>query len=100
MDEEYEVVGPVEPRQLDQILSVRMPHELAVGLRGVAERSGVSVSDLIRAAARQIVAGEPVEASRSRVRGFRCAHLTVTSLPGVLTRTRGGCGCEMVPISA
>lgn len=89
----------IEPRALDQILSVRMPAELAIGLRDVANRVGVSVSDLLRAAARQLAAGEPV-ARPSKVAGWRCEHMSITSLPGALGRPTPGCGCHMQPIAA
>lgn len=98
-DEIAEIVGPVEPRSLDQIMSVRMPGDLAADLRDVAVRAGVSVSDLLRAAARQLVAGEPVIAPR-RPRGWTCQHYTITSVPGVVSSVSVDCGCRMQPIAS
>jgi hypothetical protein len=38
----------IEPRRLDQMLSVRLDPDLVVGLRELAASTGASVSDLLR----------------------------------------------------
>jgi hypothetical protein len=49
---------PVEPRRLGQMVSVRLEPQLAAALRDVADRREVTVSELLRAAAVDLVAGE------------------------------------------
>jgi hypothetical protein len=39
---------PVGPKRLDQMISLRLEPELAVALRELANRRGVSVSELLR----------------------------------------------------
>jgi Ribbon-helix-helix protein, copG family len=39
---------PVAPRRLDQMISLRLEPDLAAALRGLAERRGVTVSELLR----------------------------------------------------
>lgn len=51
-----EVVGPVEPRDLPHVVSVRLPADTVVALRDIANRRGETVSDLLRTGA-EIVLG-------------------------------------------
>jgi hypothetical protein len=44
------------PRRLDQMISVRLDPEILSGLRSLADETGRSVSDLVRAAAASMVA--------------------------------------------
>lgn len=53
--EAAEVVGPVAPRDMRQMLSVRVEGELAGQLRQLARTMGISVSDLLREAAAKVV---------------------------------------------
>lgn len=53
---EVAVVGEAEPREILQMLSVRMEPQLIRQLRRVASEQGVRVSDLLRDAAEGIVA--------------------------------------------
>jgi predicted transcriptional regulator len=47
---------PVEPRRLDQMISVRLDPDVVIGLRRLAESTGTSISELLRTAAAQLVA--------------------------------------------
>jgi hypothetical protein len=49
---------PVEPRRLGQIVSLRLEPQLAAALRALADRREVTVSELLRAAAVELVAGD------------------------------------------
>jgi hypothetical protein len=35
-----------------------------------------------------------------RICGWTCAHLTMTSAPGILGKITTGCGCDMQPVYA
>jgi hypothetical protein len=74
-----QVEGPgeaVEPRRLDQMLSLRLDPSLAAGLREIANRRGISVSELLR----EVVAALIEEESRhDETRAF-FSRLVVTSV--------------------
>jgi hypothetical protein len=80
---------PVEPKMLDQIVSVRLPGDMAAALRDAANARGVKVSDLLRQAARQIIS-TPI--------GWRCEHFNITAPAGVLGQVTSGCGCSLSPV--
>lgn len=81
----------VEPKRLDTVYSVRFTPEDAAALREAAERRGVTVSDLLRAAAR----------GYTQPSGFTCAHVQVSmGGAGQLTSVSPPCGCQMEPVYA
>lgn len=93
-----EPIGPVEPRRLDQVLSLRLAPETAAALRDIANQRGVAVSDLLREQAERIARwGGPDEpAARFEATAtWRCEHLTMTG-PFPVAPT-GYCGCELQP---
>lgn len=50
-DEDIELIGSVQPKSLDSIISVRVQSETLAWLRDVANLNNMSVSELIRQAA-------------------------------------------------
>jgi hypothetical protein len=80
---------PITPKLLGTVISLRLPSPLAADLRDAANARGVTVSDMLRDLIEKAL-GTPV--------GWRCEHFNMTSLPGVLGRPMGFCGCEMQPV--
>ncbi len=56
-----------KPRRMAQMVSVRLDGELVSALRNIAEQRGVTVSDLLREGADQVVQ-ETYSAARPRIR--------------------------------
>jgi hypothetical protein len=46
---------PVEPRRLDQVVSLRLPPEIIADLKDLGNRRGVTVSDLLREGATSVL---------------------------------------------
>jgi predicted DNA-binding protein len=66
----------IDGRRLDQMVSVRLAPDLVAALRGLAEESGRSISDLLREAAANLVE------SRSRVTlAVRIDHVVTGPTP-------------------
>ncbi len=65
-----------EPRRLDQMISVRLDPLLVAALRKLAEARGVSLSDVLREAALQLLAHEEAQ----NVRTF-CVEVTNETRP-------------------
>jgi hypothetical protein len=86
IDDVYAAV-PVKPKALGQIMSVRLPGEVAGRLRDHAISKGESVSDLVRRAVFELL-DEPAL-------GFRCRHVSIVSHPGFLQSASAYCGCVM-----
>jgi hypothetical protein len=83
---------------MDDVFSLRLSAEMKADLHALADQYGVSASDLIRAAVRQLVAREPIEAEYGRkIVGFRAPGVEVTGPPGVLSNVTLG-KRRMVPI--
>lgn len=59
-----EVIGPVTPRLMDQVLSVRLDLEMVVSLRDRANALSMSVSDLLRVGAELVLAAPDREIGR------------------------------------
>jgi hypothetical protein len=79
----------IEPKLLDTVMSLRLPSDLAIKLRSFANDQGRTVTGLMREAVERMV-GTPI--------GWKCEHFNITSLPGVLGRPIGWCGCEMAAV--
>lgn len=79
----------MEPKRLDTVKTVRLPHELAAKLFAYCKRMNCSTSDAMRFALAALV-NQPI--------GYRCEHLNITSLPGLLGEVSTWCGCKMSPI--
>jgi predicted DNA-binding protein len=68
---------PVEPRRLDQMVSVRLQPDLLVALRRLAEERKVTVSELLREAAEHLLDAQgqhPIEVYGVKVEVAREAH--------------------------
>lgn len=48
----------IQPRRLDQVVSLRLDPEVIVALRGIAERRGSTVSDVLREGAARVIEAE------------------------------------------
>lgn len=70
----------------DDVFSLRLTADLKAELHGLAREYGVSASDLIRAAIRQLVKREPIDfVKQPHIVGFRAPGIEVTGPPGVLS---------------
>jgi len=79
----------IQPKELGQIVSVRLTTAEVSALRDYADKLGWTMSEVIRHATRAMV-GRPI--------GWQCEHMNMTSLPGILSSPHGYCGCEMRPV--
>ena len=80
---------PAEPRDLDQVVSLRLPSGVAAALRDKANAQGCTVSDLLRSAAFGLAGRKPI--------GWQCQHMNITS-GAVLGKPTGWCGCDLRPV--
>jgi hypothetical protein len=48
-NDDWEVIGPIQPRRLDSVISVRLSADEAAELRDAANRAGMTLSAFLRA---------------------------------------------------
>lgn len=82
---------PIEPRRLDQVVSLRLEPETIAALRDIATRRGSTVSDLLREGAGMVIATEEPT--------MRISHLSFdVTLMGPETQTGHGARHTVNPI--
>lgn len=88
------------PRKLEQVVSVRMDAELLTGIRAFAEAEGVSSSTWIRdaAALAALERQKPAAIPGYRLKGWQCAHVTITAGGATFGKSSCSGGCEMQPV--
>lgn len=69
-------------------ISIRLPQHMADKVTALAEARHITTSDVIR---------RMIFEALHEPSGYRCEHVSIESIPGVLRLVSAGCGCRMLP---